>query len=105
MSVDEAWLWDGPVEERIEAGVVGASDGPMAWSMCELWGLYRGAVVEAKKDPINKEARIAVTGYWHAFEVAASRFGMNPSDRSKLRMDAPKASDPKGKGRFFKVVG
>lgn len=61
-------------------------------STCEMWGLYRSAFALAAANPIDKDARIAVTSYWAKFEQGAARFGMNPSDRQRIK--ATKAAKP-----------
>jgi len=71
------------------ANVLGELDTAVLWSACEMWELYRQVMDKAKLDPINADNRIAVTAYWQKFEVAASRLGLNPSDRQRLK--------PKGK--------
>jgi len=83
-------LWDDTVEILISLDLATAIDTPLLRSLCEMWGLYRDAYDVAVVDPIAREARIAVVTYWAKFESAAARFGMNPSDRSRLRIDKPK---------------
>lgn len=85
MTRDEAWLWDLVVTELVRRRVVKEIDAPLLQSMCELWGLYRKAYRAAKKWPLDRDARIAINTYWRAFEVAASRFGLNASDRARLQ--------------------
>jgi hypothetical protein len=43
----------------------------------------------ANSNPIDKDARISVTAYWAKFEQGAARFGLNPSDRQKIKADKP----------------
>lgn len=86
-----AELWESHVEPLIEVGVVKPTDVAMAKSMCQMWGLYCESFELAALAPADKDARIAVTSYWTKFEAAAARFGMNPSDRSRLRTDKPKS--------------
>ena len=85
-----AELWDTHVVPLIEAEAIKPTDVAMAKSMCQMWGLYCESFELANLEPTDKDARIAVTSYWTKFEAAASRFGMNPSDRSRLRTDKPK---------------
>lgn len=82
-------LWDTLVAELIELGVAKSTDAALLQSMCEMWGLYRAAYSVAEQDPTDKDARIAVTSYWAKFETAASRCGMNPTDRGRLRINKP----------------
>ncbi len=84
-------LWDDEVQATIDAGLATKVDGPLLRSACELWGLYVMSYQIALNDPTDKDARIAVTNYWAKFEQAAARFGWNPSDRSRLKIEKPKA--------------
>lgn len=105
LSDDAAWLWKIVVDDLAAAGVAKRIDTAMLWSMCELWGLYRSAVRLTEGDPfsaLDKDIRIAVTQYWSAFERAASKFGLDPSARSRLR--AP-TSAPASKLDKFGIVG
>jgi P27 family predicted phage terminase small subunit len=100
MLKEEKWLWSLVVDSFRDAGILAAIDAALLRSACELWNLYRKAFKLAKKDPTDKDARIAVTNYWHAFETAASRLGMNPLDRSRLRpVVDPKKSGIKARRR------
>jgi P27 family predicted phage terminase small subunit len=82
-------LWDELVDRLHAAKLLKAVDIPLLQSACEMWGLYRKCYVLANNDPTNKDCRIAVTAYWAKFEQAAARFGLNPSDRQRLRTETP----------------
>ncbi len=82
-------MWNTHIQQLIDAGVVKPTDVPLAISMCELWGLYRHAYEAARKSPTDQDTRVALCSYWTKFEQASARFGMNPSDRSRLRLDKP----------------
>ena len=69
------------------------------------WGLYRQAVGLAKENPTDMSIRTAVVAYWTGFERAASRFGMSPCDRARLRGlgdERPRQPEP---GFRSKIVG
>jgi len=85
-------MWNKEVQATIDAGIVTKVDGPLLRSACDLWGLYMMSCQIATNDPTDRDARIAVTAYWAKFEQAAARFGWNPSDRSRLKIEKPKAS-------------
>lgn len=89
-SVHASELWDKTVTELVAMQVAARIDSALLRSMCELWGLYRISYEIAESDPTDKDARIAVVAYWAKFEQAAARFGMNPSDRGRLRIEKPK---------------
>jgi phage terminase small subunit len=67
--------------------------------MCEAWALYRAAIRALKKNPLDKDARISYAEYARQFANAASEFGMNPSDRSRIIVDAPKKQGIQGRKR------
>ena len=92
LSADEAWCWDMGVSHLVRLGVVQELDSALLWSMCELWGLYRQCVEMAKLMPADKDVRIATVAYWGKFEVACARFGLNASDRMRLKM--PSGREP-----------
>ncbi len=89
LSEDESWFWD----QLMTTGHVAVSDVPMALTACQLWGLFQGAVKVAKEAPLDKDARLAVSGYGATLAQLASRFGMTPTDRSVLGIvtDRPQA--------------
>lgn len=84
-------LWDSVVPRLINLGIAKETDAAMLRSMCEMWGLYRAAYAAAEQDATDKDARIAVTAYWAKFETAASRFGLNASDRGRMRVETHKS--------------
>lgn len=82
-------LWDDVAETLHKEKKLTLVDLALLQSTCELWGLYRDVVDKAVVDPVDKDIRIAVTAYWAKFEQGAARFGMNPSDRQKIRANKP----------------
>ena len=91
MDKESSRLWDAVVPQLLARRVVTEIDSAILTSMCQLWSLYLSAVKAATSDPTSKEARGAVTGYWSAFDRAASHCGLNPVDRARL--SAPPADD------------
>lgn len=85
-------LWDDVAATLYEEKKLTLVDLALLQSTCEMWGLYRSAFALAAANPIDKDARIAVTSYWAKFEQGAARFGMNPSDRQRIK--ATKAAKP-----------
>jgi phage terminase small subunit len=90
---DELWLWN-QVVTQLPAGVLAQIDTAHLWAMCELWSLYRLALVIAKAEPTDKEARVAVLGYKKAWDSAAARCGLNPTDRLRLQLPQSENSGP-----------
>jgi P27 family predicted phage terminase small subunit len=91
-------VWKGIVGPLAERGIVTAGDVPAAQAMCEFWALYRLALVQAKIDPLDKNARCAVKAYSSEFDRLASRFGLTPSDRQRLK--APTNEQPAKLSKF-----
>lgn len=87
---DAAAMWDREVEELMRVGVATVLDGPMLQIMCELYGLYRASYAIAELDPTDKDARIATATYATKVDAIASRFGLNASDRGRLKVDVAK---------------
>jgi hypothetical protein len=48
-----------------------------------------------------REIRLQITGWFNQWERIAARFGMTPSDRSRLRIEAPAAKKDKGAVDYF----
>ena len=95
-------LWDRLVPGLAERGLVGQDDEAFLQAMCEVWGLYREAYELAQVDATDKDARIAYLGYFAAFQQAASKCGLTPMDRQKLRSPEKKEQN-KGKARFIQA--
>ncbi len=94
MSAAASKLWDQVVREHEARNLLGEIDQAALQSCCELWGFYRAAVARANKEPTNKEARIAVTSYWAAFNRAAVQFGLSPTARANLEIEKKPTDTP-----------
>lgn len=81
-------FWDEIVPKLVRLGLARRVDAPSLQALAEIWSLYRRSVAIANANPIDKDARIAVTSYKTAFDSLASKFGLTPRDRE--RMDAPR---------------
>ena len=97
LSAEASTFWDEWTPKLIAMGVARKIDQPMLQAMCEMWGMYRAALVVVTANPTDKDARIALTSYKTAFEGIAARFGMSPRDRERLsvegRPEAPSLAD------------
>jgi P27 family predicted phage terminase small subunit len=85
-------LWDSITPGLVATGVAKARDTVALIGMCEWWALYRRLMdalssedVSPKLAPLAAQAGIA----WDKFSQMASKFGMTPSDRAKLRVEMP----------------
>lgn len=86
-------LWKEVAENAPKLGIA-LLDAAAVQGVCELWSLYRRSLKIANDDPVDKDARIAVTSYWQAFITAAARLGMTPTDRLKLAGTIKSNDDP-----------
>ena len=100
-------FWQRIITPLVHAGVVTAIDVPAATMLCEAWGLYRAAAALAANNPLDADARCAMSTYQGMFDKLAARFGLTPVDRQRLKIE-PTATvgimkrDRSDKSRFFK---
>jgi phage terminase small subunit len=71
-------------------GIAADIDAPRLQMLCESWALLRSATKALNDDPLDRDTRIAYAEFTKQFASAASEFGMNPADRSKIILDKPK---------------
>jgi phage terminase small subunit len=91
LNAAERWFWDEVVGGLVALGFAKRIDTATLRAAAEFWSLYRGALAVAKKNPTDQAARSAVVAYHASWQSAASRFGLSPSDRMRIRC---LASDP-----------
>ncbi|MEM8866507.1 MAG: P27 family phage terminase small subunit [Planctomycetota bacterium] len=92
-------LWETDIAPLIELGVITRTDSSIAQTTCEMYGLYRMCYELAEQDPTDKDTRIAVTAYWAKYEQGASRLGLNPSDRARMKVEKKKPNSIQGRKR------
>ena len=92
LNENEAWLWDLVVSEYGESGPVRALDTAALLQCCKLWDLLTLAQEAASLDPLDKNIRVAVTGYYAAWDRAAAKLGLTPRDRRSVRVENQKPS-------------
>ena len=92
---DGRGLWDQVVPRLVATGVAKAVDSATLTAMCEWWALYRRHMAALEKLPPRlrgdlHEQRLngMASTSWKAFSQIAATFGLNPSDRAKLRIPA-----------------
>jgi hypothetical protein len=94
---DASWFWDQHAQQ-VKANGAGGGDMSVFISACFWWSLFcvaRKAVVEGDAD---YRTFIKMSMAWKNFERAASRLGLSPTERAKLR---PQGG---GKGKLSKYV-
>ena len=87
-------FWDQTVPELVRLGIAKAADQPALVAMCELWACYRYAAEAALADPLEKNNRCAMIGYYEKWSRAAGQFGLNPVDRDRIRAGMSQDENP-----------
>lgn len=82
-------MWGEVIGPLVKLGIVTSADVPAAQAMCESWGLMRRSFAALESDPCDKLARTAYTAYCQLFDKFASRFGLTPADRQRLKFEKP----------------
>ncbi len=77
-------LWDHVIEW---APWVRAIDQPLMEEMCRAWVLARKAYEWALEDPLEVSFGKRYVEYIRVFESMASRLGLTPADRAKIKYD------------------
>lgn len=97
-------LWDHVVPDLSKRGLVGPSDSFLLAGMCRNWQHWRKCDELADIDPTDKETRVALLGYWAAFERTAAKFGLSAVDLANLKLP-PAADKPPGPTGFARKRG
>jgi phage terminase small subunit len=61
-----------------------AADAPALQLLCEVWEMRLAARDCLRRNPIDKDSRIAFCEYQKAVERLLAKFGMTPTDRERL---------------------
>lgn len=91
-------LWKAVVPQLVKAKVAVQLDSIELASMCRWWCQYNElmTMVESDapydKETENRQARLErrAKAAWHTFDSIASRYGLTPADRARLRVDTKK---------------
>jgi len=87
------WLWD-LVVKCLPTGALGRLDSAVLFGVCRAYSLWLQTErqIDGEADPFERRRLIRTAGIlWERFSRNAAKFGMNPSDRARLK--AP-AGDP-----------
>ena len=82
-------LWDSVVPQLVTAGILRQADESAAATCCRLWSLLCRSMDAACDNPVDKEMRSAVVAYHSAWDKAAGRIGLLPTERAKLSHGTP----------------
>jgi phage terminase small subunit len=83
------WFWDNHIEQVIANGA-GGGDLAMFISACNWWAVYKRVEQKTKADDSYRPFCM-MSMAWKNFNTAASRLGLSPTERAKLR-DLPRPS-------------
>ena len=84
------WLWE-LVVESLPAGALGWLDAAVLLGLCQSYSMWLQFEVEIDDvtDPAEKRRLIrTANSLWDRFSRDAAKFGMNPSDRARLKAQA-----------------
>ena len=87
---EAAAFWKRIVPGLVESGLVKDRDAAELTTMCEWWARYRkfGDRLDKAGEDENTYQLMLQVGICHTnFDKVASRFGLTPSDRAKLRAE------------------
>lgn len=99
LNKNETWLW-----KLVVQNWTGAIDTAQLRQLCAAWHCFVVAADKARQDPMVPEHRIAFCQYSATFDKLASKFGLNPSDRSRIKV--PHGPDGQSDDlRFFGMTG
>lgn len=87
-------FWDRIAPKLIAAKVLTPADVESLQSCCDVWALWRKTHFMLMANPTDKDTRIAASTYLGLFNAIAARFGLNPSDRTRLKIEKPTKVDP-----------
>lgn len=96
--VNAAWCWDQHIEQVVTNGAGGGDMGIFV-SACEWWSMYcrmKELIASGDKD---YRTFVKMSMAWKNYNTAASRLGLSPTERAKLR------TQPQKKGKLSKFIG
>jgi phage terminase small subunit len=99
MSKDAGWMWD-----QVAQSWCGEIDTAALIAMCNLWDLRQRTERLLMKNPTDKDTRVSYINYHQQWAALASRFGLTPSDRAKIRLPSEPQKDD-DEQRFFGLIG
>lgn len=81
-------LWDLIVEQLGPHGVLSPLDAPQLTILCDYWGRYLRLTPAAAADPTDKDIRLAIHAAQAIVGSIGARFGLTPTDRERLAIEA-----------------
>lgn len=98
MKLDARDLWEQLAPRLVASNVATSVDAAELAALCDWWARYREAsiVADSVKDKQSTEfyrCSILASMAWKNFATAAAKFGLNPSDRARLKIDNGKRQE------------
>lgn len=91
LSKAESWAWRFIVNDLDRLTVARRLDTPALTALCVWWARYTENAAELAKhlptDPAYYRLLIQMQMCWKTFDALASKFGLSPSDRTRIRLE------------------
>lgn len=89
-----SWLWDLVVDPMVAQQVATEIDTAALIGMCCWWSRYKSLEDGMAESGVPEYRELAMaTMAWKQFMMAASKFGLTPSDRAGLRIGSGKTKE------------
>jgi phage terminase small subunit len=85
-------LWAGTIQELIDAGIVKKLDSLMVGELCRWYSAYRRALNTRQEKAYRRMVMAKMAR--NVVNAIATRFGMTPVDREKIRRAPSETDDP-----------
>jgi phage terminase small subunit len=83
--------WDRIVDHIGKTGVLAEIDAEEVEKAARYWSLWRRSISSCEADVTDKDARLNAVAFGQEWSKSASKLGLNPIDRARLR--APKKAE------------
>jgi phage terminase small subunit len=87
----ESWCWDLVIDELVTQNIATEVDTPMLIEMCWWWSQFMQIRAEIDEEGLTYKRGILASVCSNKFNEIASKFGLNPSARAGLKLNANKS--------------
>lgn len=99
---EESECWYRHIGQVIANGA-GEADTDRLVGLCKWHARYRRYEAELGEKPGDYKLLVMCVTAWKQYEQSASKLGIGPVDRAKLRVPKQEKKKPDGKSRFFQT--
>jgi len=103
LSDDAQAFWKSQIDRLFETGRMSSEDGQSFQALCQVWSEYKKLQrLLTDMDPLSDEYGGLLRLYLAAlkeYRCGAARFGLSPSDRAGMRVEAAKPAGVKARSR------